>query len=122
MEKAVLIYDGDCAICRRAVRRVGRRAWAGELELLPLQAPDLATRYPGLPEDVCRRSVQLVLPDGRVLAGSEAIRETLVRLKGVRWLSHAFRIPGVKLLTRHLYGWIASNRHLLSQVLAREQP
>lgn len=118
MNKAVLIYDGECPLCRGSVRLVQSSVRSGELELLPFQAPDRATRYPELTEEACQQGIQLVLPDGRAVAGSEAVPETLARLRGWRWLSHVLRTPGVKLLVRYLYRWIARNRYTLSRVLA----
>ena len=117
MNKAVLIYDGACPLCRSSVRLVTGRARSGELELLPLQAPERAARYPELSEEACRQAMHLVLPDGRVVAGSEALPEALARLRGLRWLSHAFGIPGVKPLARHVYQWVSHNRYALSRVL-----
>ena len=118
MNKAVLIYDGECPLCQGSVRLVRSRIRSGELELLPFQAPDRAARYPELTEEACQQGIQLVLPDGRAVAGSEAVPETLARLRGWRWLSHVLRTPGVKLLVRYLYRWIARNRYTLSRVLA----
>lgn len=116
MNKAVLIYDGECPLCRGSVRLVQSSVRSGELELLPFQAPDRATRYPELTEEACQQGIQLVLPNGCAVAGSEAVLETLARLRGWHWLSHVLRTPGVKLLVGHLYGWIARNRYTLSRV------
>ncbi len=117
MNRAVLIYDGECPLCQGIMRLAKSRARPGELEFLPFQAPQRTVRYPDLSEEACRQAMQLVLPDGRVLAGNEALPETLRRLRGWHWLAPAFNLPGAGLLARHLYRWIARNRYALSHAV-----
>jgi predicted DCC family thiol-disulfide oxidoreductase YuxK len=68
-------------------------------------------------ERACLEAMQLVLPDGRVLAGDAAVPEILGRLRGWRWLAAAFRVPGMARLSPRVYAWVARNRHRLSCLL-----
>jgi predicted DCC family thiol-disulfide oxidoreductase YuxK len=114
---AVLIYDGDCSMCRASALWLMRRALAGrasELEILPCRSPARHTRFPQVSESACLRAMQLVLPDGRVLAGADAVPEILARIPRWRWLARLFDLPGVRPLARHVYAWIADNRMRLS--------
>ena len=65
--------------------------------------------------------MQLILPDGRVLAGDAAIPEILRRLKGWRWLASLFRAPGVSLLAPSIYAWVARHRYQISCMLGRRR-
>lgn len=115
----VLIYDGACPICQGGMRWVQRRALRGQFEYLPCQSPERRVRFPWMPEQTCLDSLQLVLPDGRILAGDAAIPEILRRLRGWRWLARVFRIPGAGFLAPRLYRWVARNRYTIPCALAR---
>ena len=58
--------------------------------------------------------MQLVLPDGRVLAGADAAPEILRRIPRWRWIASFFALPGARPVARRVYGWIARNRMRLS--------
>ena len=117
--RAVLIYDGACGLCRGGVSWISRRAVRGHFEFLPCQAAERRVRYPWMGERVCLEAMQLILPDGRVLAGDAAIPEILRRLRGWRWLAGLFRLPGVEILAPRLYAWVARHRDQISCMLGR---
>jgi len=119
--RAVLIYDGTCGLCQGGVSWISRRAVAGRFEFLPCQAAERRERYPWMSERSCLEAMQLILPDGRVLAGHAAIPEILRRLRGWRWLAGAFRLPGVELFAPRLYAWVARHRYQLSCMLGRRR-
>ncbi len=119
MTGAVLVYDGACAFCRGGVRWVQQRALPGQFEFLPCQSPERRARFPWMDERVCLEAVQLVLLDGRVLAGEAAVPEILRRLRGWRWLARLFNVPGVRFLAPRVYAWVARNRYAISCALAR---
>lgn len=117
--KAVVIYDGSCRICAGTKAWIEGHAAHGAFEFLTCQDPERARRFPAVSEAACMDAIQLVLPDGRVLAGDRAIPEVLRRLRRWWWLSAAFSIPGVARLAPHVYAWIARNRYAISKVLPR---
>ena len=116
-QPAVLIYDGDCSMCRASALWLMRRALAGgarDLELLPCRSPVRRERYPFITDQACMTAMQLVLPDGRVMAGADAAPEILRRIPRWRWLTGLFALPGARPLARRAYAWIARNRMRLS--------
>jgi predicted DCC family thiol-disulfide oxidoreductase YuxK len=119
--RAVLIYDGSCGLCRGGVTWISRRAVRGHLEFLPCQASERRARYPWMDERACMEAMQLILPDGRVLAGDAAIPEVLRRMRGWRWLAFAFRLPGIERLAPPVYRWVARHRYQISCMLGRRR-
>ena len=114
---AVLIYDGECAMCRASALWLMRRALAGgadRFEILPCRSSVRRERYPHITDEACMAAMQLVLPDGRVLSGADAAPEIIRRIPRWRWLASAFTLPGVRPLSRRGYAWIARNRMRLS--------
>ena len=112
--RPTLIYDGDCGFCRRAVDLLRRWDREQRIALIPFQ-DHLRMAAFGIPLPALAAAMHLVLPppDGRVLAGADAVPELLRLLPGKRWLASGFRVPGVQGLARRLYAWIARRRHCL---------
>lgn len=119
VRQAVVIYDGACGLCQGGIAWISRRAARGEFEFLPCQAAERRARFPWMAEKTCLDAIQLVLADGRVLAGDAAIPEILRRLRGWRWLAACFRLPGMELFAPRLYAWVARHRYQLSCLLGR---
>jgi predicted DCC family thiol-disulfide oxidoreductase YuxK len=116
-DTVTLIYDGDCSMCRASALWLMRRALAGgadELEILPCRSPVRRERFPSIADETCMQAMQLVLPDGRVLAGADAAPEILRRIPRWRWVATLFSLPAARPLARGVYGWIARNRMRIS--------
>jgi predicted DCC family thiol-disulfide oxidoreductase YuxK len=112
---AVLIYDGECAMCRASALWLMRLALSrGELEILPCRSVARRARFPQITDEACMRAMQLVLPDGGTVAGADAVPELLRRIRGLGWLATVFALPGARPVARRVYGWIAKNRMRLS--------
>jgi predicted DCC family thiol-disulfide oxidoreductase YuxK len=121
VSRAVLIYDGVCSLCQGGVTWISRRAARDQFEFLPCQSSERRARFPWMDERTCLEAMQLVLPDGRVLAGVESVPEILRRLSGWRWVAPLFRLPGVPTLAPHVYAWIARHRHGISRAVGRHR-
>ncbi len=67
--RPLMIFDGDCRFCRLWIAR-WRQTTRGEVDYAASQ--EAAAMYPEIPAEAFRRSVQLVMPDGRVLSGAQA--------------------------------------------------
>lgn len=113
LTRPVLLYDGDCAFCRKWVTRIRRRDPRASIELLPSRDRRTRPDLPPLADADLERAMHLVLPDGRVLAGGAAIPEIVRRLRGGALLRLPFLVPGVPRLTGWLYRRIAERRHRL---------
>ena len=104
-------------MCRASALWLMRRALAGgasDLEILPCRSPVRRQRFPLITDATCMTAMQLVLPDGRVLAGADAAPEILRRIPRWRWVAGIFALPGARPFARRAYAWIARNRMRLS--------
>lgn len=113
MPPAVLVYDADCPACRASALWLMKRAMlagATDLALLPSGSPARRRRYPELPEVASKGSMQLILPDGRVLSGTAAVPEIAGRVPRWRWMAALLALPGARAVAPRLYGWIADRR------------
>ena len=115
---ATLIYDAECSVCRASARWLMRRASSsGQLEILPCRSGVRRQRFPHVAEEQCMTAMQLVLPDGRVLGGADAVPELMRRIRGWGWVAGVFSIPGVRPIGRRVYAWVARNRMKISCAL-----
>ncbi|HEY6064792.1 MAG TPA: lipase maturation factor family protein [Thermoanaerobaculia bacterium] len=105
--KPLLVFDGDCRFCRFWIARW--QSIAGDrLDYAPYQ--EVAPRLPEIPVDDFRRAVQLILPDGSIHSGADAVVRALAEIPGKRhWLS-LYRIPGIGPLVDFGYRVIAEHR------------
>ena len=102
-------------MCRASALWLMRRALSsGQLEILPCRSNVRKARFPQITEETCLTAMQLALPDGRVLAGADAVPELLRRVRGWGWLASVFALPGIRPIARRVYAWIARNRMKIS--------
>lgn len=109
----VVIFDGQCRICRRETDRIRRWDRAGHFELLDMHDASVLLRFPQLAGQDLNSGMRLIQPDGHVWVGADAIREIARRLPGGVWFSALYRLPGFGWLVRRIYDWIARHRRQL---------
>lgn len=114
-EPIVIVYNAECAFCRARMHAVRKWDLDGRCEYIAAQDPDLPDRFPQLQGTDLADGLRVVLPDGQVRFGADAVHAIAQRLPAVRWLSPLYRLPGVGTLSRRAYAWIAANRHALSR-------
>lgn len=115
MERATILYDGDCGFCRWALARI--LAWDRRRALRPVALHDpeahalLATVRP----EARGASWHLVLPEGAVRSGGAAVPD-LARLLpgGAPIAALAGRFPRA---TDRAYRWVAAHRGRLGRLV-----
>lgn len=113
MTLPVLVYDGGCGVCRRAMRWLHRRA-GDRLELLPSDQLRNQRRLPQVDRDACDRAVQFVDQDQRVHQGAAAIVRALALVPGHGLPLYLYRfVPGARPLLERGYRAVADHRHRL---------
>src|SRR5260221_4817645 len=95
--RPTLVYDGDCGFCRRSVDLLRRWDREHRIALVPFQDQASVAAF-GIPLPALAAAMHLVLPppDARVLAGADAVPESLHLLPRKRGVAWGYRLPDVK--------------------------
>lgn len=106
----ILVYDGDCALCRDTVAWVKARDRAGLIQAVPFQESG-ALEALGLSRAEAERAAWLMDLDGRCHEGAAAINRVFAEL-GPFWraVASAYSLPLVRWGEDRLYRWIATHR------------
>lgn len=110
----LIIFDGECALCRYVVRRLKRLDPRRKLLLVPFQQePQL--RALGLEQHLARARREVLVVDARgvVHAGFPGVRQLVRRVWKLWPLLPLLYLPGSDWLGPRLYAWIARHRHTL---------
>ena len=114
MALPMLIYDGACPVCQRARNWLADRVNPYALDFVPCQSDERARRAPQVSPEACMEALHLVMPDGSVYAGAEALPRVLQFIQGWRWLAGLLEAPGFRHLSPLFYRWFARHRYALS--------
>ena len=113
-ERPLIIFDGDCNFCRRWIAR-WQRATGARVDYLQFQK--LGDRFPEIPKLRFEAAVQLILPTGAVLSGSDAVFRLFdFSIKRPWLLRLLLRVPGFRSVSRATYRFIARHRVFFSRV------
>ena len=94
--KPILLFDNECGVCRRIATWVNKSAQlkSGEASLIvhPIGDDPEALRVlnPGLDIWEAYATIHVVMPDGSMKRGGEAVAEVLRRLPPTTWLARSF--------------------------------
>lgn len=110
-EGGVVIYDGTCGFCTARAEDIRRRDRNQCLRFATWQDADLAGRFPAAADPLRNEGLGFARADGRVVIGADAVYEVCRRLPGWRCLAWLYRVPGLNILCRHAYRWVAAHRH-----------
>jgi lipase maturation factor 1 len=114
--KPLLIFDGDCQFCRRWIAR-WKRSTGDAVDYLPFQDAAVAARFPEIPIADFDEGVHLILPDGSVTRGAEAVFRSLSEGGRHRWLLRLYqKLPSFAETSETLYSEVALHRTFFSNL------
>ena len=96
--KAILLFDGQCAVCRRIGAWVKRSAQNKQGESSIEERPigndpvEIRSLNPSLDIWDAYAEIHLLMPDGSMKQGGEAVAEVLRNLPNCRWFSWSFNV------------------------------
>ena len=109
--KPLVIYDGGCQFCAGNLVWLRRLDWFTVFDSAPYQDPRLYERYPDLTRAACEKAMHVVFPDGRIVAGADALRAIWLRLPVTFIAGLALYVPPFHAIASRLYAIVARNRH-----------
>jgi predicted DCC family thiol-disulfide oxidoreductase YuxK len=112
--RPLLIWDGECGVCRKVIDRLAHRV--GEhVDAAPYQ--EVAARFPDIPEPLFARALHLIEPDGTVHVGARAVYRALAHggHPAAAWC-HA-HVPGVAAASDIAYRLIARHRPWFARIV-----
>jgi predicted DCC family thiol-disulfide oxidoreductase YuxK len=114
--KPLLVFDGDCQFCRRWIAR-WKNSTGDAVDYLPFQDEEIARRFPEIPRADLEEAVHLLLPDGTVFRGAQAVFRSLAEGGTHRWLPRLYqKSPGFAEAAELLYEEVALHRTFLSHL------
>jgi predicted DCC family thiol-disulfide oxidoreductase YuxK len=112
----LLIFDGDCGFCRRWVSR-WQRATGDALDYFPFQDGAVGRNYPEIPRAAFAEALHLILPDGSVCTGAEAVFRSLAAGGVKRWLLWCYTwLPLFAGMSELGYREVAAHREFFSKL------
>lgn len=115
MHQAVILYDGDCALCRKTTSMLKRLDWFGRLAFHNCRdAAGIPSHSAHLDSARMIQEMHVLTPDRtRALSGFRAVRWIAGRVPLLWPLYPLLFIPGLPRLGQKLYLWVARNRFRL---------
>ena len=113
-ELPLLIYDGDCGVCRLWVDYW--KSLTGD-RVRYASSQTVASDFPYIPLEYFKKFVVLITPDGEVYRGAEAVFRLLSYCPGKSWILWLYtRFPGFSFVSEAVYRLVASHRPLFYKV------
>ena len=120
MRRLTVLYDADCALCRRAGSWLSEQEPFVRLEFLPAGSAEARARYAELTPAETLRELCVVSDDGSVWRGAKAWIMCLWALKSYRAFASSMATPGRMKLARAFVERVSKHRYQLSSLLGKE--
>lgn len=119
MKRLYVLYDAECEFCRRLRVWLGRQTSYVPLAFIPLQAADLAERFPGVEAFRPEQEIVVISDEGAVWSGSHAWITVLWALSGYREWAQRLAQPSLVPLARRACALVSGNRYAISKWFKR---
>jgi predicted DCC family thiol-disulfide oxidoreductase YuxK len=117
MKSLTVLYDNDCGLCCRAVRRLVVEPTYLPVRFAPARAPEVRERFARAFAAVGDEQLIVLADSGEVYTGPSAWIMVLYALRRYRGLAMRLASPGLRPLVARVVGVIARHRIGISEVL-----
>jgi predicted DCC family thiol-disulfide oxidoreductase YuxK len=111
MKRLHVLFDAKCELCRRVRFWLEGQQTFVPLAFVPLQAPDLEERFPGITALEPARQILVVSDSGDVWRGADAWIMCLWALREYRLWSQRLASPLLRPFARRICESLSRNRH-----------
>ena len=112
--KPLMIYDGECGFCRRWIAR-WKRVTGDRVDFAASQTDHVRSNFPELTQAQLDEAFHLILPDGSVLFGAEAVLASLSSLERCSCLLRWYRgNTAFARFSEWCYHFVAKHRRFFS--------
>lgn len=119
-DKAMILYDGACPLCRSEIELYRRQDKEGRLCLVDISTPAGAAQLPsGLSQQAALARFHVVLPSGEQVSGAAAFVQVWRRLPRWRRLARLAALPGVAVVLEGAYRLFLPARPLVVRLFLR---
>lgn len=115
MKWLTVLYDDHCGICSRLRVWLEKQHTFVPLRLVPLHAPDLPQRFPGVAAYKLEEKLVVIADDGLLWRGDSAWLMLLWTLESGRELSYKMASPALRPLAQRVVTAVSTNRIKLSR-------
>lgn len=106
--RPILLWDAECDFCRIWIHR-WKQMTGKNIDYEPYQ--EAVPKFPDIKVEYFKKSVCLVVTDGTVYTGAEAVFRTLSGMKTGRFLHRAYtRYSTFRTLSEKIYSFISNHR------------
>ena len=113
-ESDVVIYDGNCSICRSQSQRLARLDGRDRLSFISLHDSDVTLRWPDLTREALMQEVCVIDRNGSRHRGAAALKYLSRRLPALWWLAPLMHLPFAMPILKRAYAWFAQRRYRFS--------
>lgn len=117
MRKLTVLYDQQCALCRRARAWLGSQAQLVRLEFVPAGSLEAQRLYPSLDHAATRKDLTVIGDGGEVYRGGKAWLMCLWALRDHREMALRWSTPGRMEVARRFVAWVSNHRAGLSHLI-----
>lgn len=119
MKRLTVLFDAKCELCRRVRFWLENQQTFVPLAFVPLQAPDLEERFPGVTALEPARQILVVADNGDVWRGADAWIMCLWALREYRQWSQRLASPLLRPFARRVCEAVSSYRHRFNEWFQR---
>lgn len=114
-ERILILYDGNCPMCRRKVTFLKRHDHNHRLRFNDISAPTFATEKVNISPQQLESQIHAQLPDGQIITRMDVVRAAWREI-GLGWLAAPTGWPLLRPLFDLFYGFVAHHRMKISRL------
>ncbi len=111
MRRLTILYDADCALCRRARAWLGRQSQYVPLVFVAAGGEEARGLFPGLDHDASLAEITVIADTGEIYRGPKAWIICLWALRRHRSTALAMRTPGAWWAAEAFIRQVSKNRN-----------